>query len=185
MNKVLLQYYLIVKTRFLFGFSIRSSDIMTVEFNRIALSLSSFLLKRLAALLYVPTAAVDMLRAANSLSGIEKKSLPTELVSLNALQFSRGLLNFSFFQSNLRWVFPYWAVRQYDPADCSFIPRAHLGLSMNLTHRNWTAIGTPDCPIEPIVDPRGMVTPFRDEWSIDTWISINGSTYFPSRLAAL
>ena len=184
MNRVLLQYYLIVKVIFLLGIAFPAGHIDTANYNRTSLSLSSFILNRLAALLRVPTAAVEMLRAANTMSGIEKKSLPTELVSLNALQFSRGILNFSFFQSNMDWIFPYWAVRQFDPGDSSFIPRAHLGLSMNVTHRNWTAVGTPECSTEPIVDPRGLVTPFRDGWSIDVWVAVDKKTYYPSRSPA-
>jgi hypothetical protein len=180
-NKILLQYYLIVKTIFHLEYQSPVDHIVTVKLFRITLSLSRFLVNRIAALFHVPDAAVEMLRSAASISAVEKKSLPTELLSLNAVQFSRGLLNFSFFQSNLRWIFPYWAVRQYDPEDPSFIPRAHLGFSMNLTHRNWTAVGTPDCSTEPIVDPRGLVTPFRDSWSIDTWIEVDGTIYFPSQ----
>ena len=79
------------------------------------------------------------------------------------------------------WIFPYWAEQQYNPQSKSFIPRSHLGLSMNITHRNWTAVGNPDCEIEPIVDPRGLVMPFKNSWSIDVWLMVDDEIFFPSR----
>ncbi|MDH3691950.1 MAG: hypothetical protein OEU36_21120, partial [Gammaproteobacteria bacterium] len=64
----------------------------------------------------------------------------------------------------------------------AFIPRAFSLTHVNLTHRNWTAVGLPDCEELPIVDPRGLVTPFWDEWSLDTWIlSQDGNALLPSR----
>ena len=51
-----------------------------------------------------------------------------------------------------------------------FIPRAFSITHVNLTHRNWTAIGVPDRDFLPIVDPRGLVTPLWDGWSLDGWI---------------
>jgi hypothetical protein len=131
-------------------------------------------------LLNVPSAAIAMFKKANEVSGIDKETLPTELIPLNTIQLSRGLLNFTILQSIRTWVLPYWATNQYDPSSSAFIPRSHLGLSMNLTHRNWTAVGTMECDIEPIVDSRGMVTPFRDGWSLDVWLMVDGKLYFPS-----
>ena len=128
----------------------------------------------------VPPDAVHMLRAAGRLSGLTARTLPRELVPLNARELARGVLNFTVLQSVHGWVFPYWAERQYDPADPAFIPRAHLGLSVNLTHRNWTAVGNPDCPVEPIVDPRGMVTPVPELWSLDVWVRAGTTLVFPS-----
>jgi hypothetical protein len=130
--------------------------------------------------LKIPSAAMRMFKAANDISGIDKNTLPTELIPLNSIQLSRGLLNFTFIQSNPGWIFPYWAVKQYDPRSPSFIPRSHMGVSMNVTHRNWTGIGTPDCNTEPVVDPAGLITIFRDGWSVDTWLKIKNKIFFPS-----
>jgi hypothetical protein len=122
-----------------------------------------------------------MFGAANQASGLDTKTLPTELIPLNSIQLSRGLLNFTILQATRDWVLPYWAEKQYDPHSPSFMPRSHLGLSINVTNRNWTAIGNPECPVEPIVDPRGLVTPLRNGWSIDVWLVADGQTFFPSR----
>src|SRR6185436_12658152 len=70
------------------------------------------------------------------------------------------------------------------PADQSFIPRAFSFSHINLTHRNWTAVGLPDVPYYPIVDPRGLVTPLFDGWSLDFWLlPANADPVFPSKLA--
>ena len=142
--------------------------------------LIEFLVSRLAVVLKVSPLALKMFKSANELSGLDKKTLPTELIPLNTLQLSRGLLNFAALQSMEEWVLPYWARRQFDSRDPSFIPRSHLGLSVNVTNRNWTAVGSPDCTIEPVVDPRGMVTPFRNSWSLDIWMKTDQGSLFPS-----
>ncbi len=95
---------------------------------------------------------------------------PLELLRAGMVFHARGLLNTHAIQHNLDWVWPYWVERQYDPADVSFIPRAFSITHVNLTHRNWTAVGVPDVDQLPIVDPCGLVTPFWDGWSLDAWI---------------
>jgi hypothetical protein len=108
---------------------------------------------------------------------------PIELVRAGVLFHARGVVNAKAIQHNLDWVWPYWVERQFDPEDISFIPRAFSFSHINLTHRNWTAVGLPELPIYPIVDPRGLVTPLQDGWSIDFWIvDPAGRTLLPSRL---
>ncbi len=130
----------------------------------------------------MPPDAVQMFKAANALSGLSGEIVPRELIPLNARQIARGVLNYAMLQNSPGWVLPFWAERQYDPGDPAFIPRSHLSVSLNVTHRNWTAVGSPSCAVEPIIDPRGLATPFPGKWSIDTWIQVAGRTIFPSRL---
>lgn len=107
---------------------------------------------------------------------------PIELLRAGAAMHSRGLINSRVIQNNLDWVWPYWVSRQVDPTDRSFLPRSFSITQINLTHRNWTAVGVPDCQEMPIVDPRGLVTPFLDGWSVDAWIlADDGRRLFPSR----
>lgn len=109
---------------------------------------------------------------------------PLELLRAGMVFHARGLLNSSAIQFNLDWVWPYWVERQYDPRDDAFIPRAFSITHVNLTHRNWTAVGIPDCDELPIVDPAGLVTPFWDGWSLDTWvIADDGCLLAPSQKA--
>ncbi len=108
---------------------------------------------------------------------------PVELLRAGAIFHARGLINSKVIQHNLDWVWPYWIVRQYNPNDVSFLPRAFSISHINLTHRNWTAIGYPDCEELPIVDPRGMLTPFFDSWSIDCWLlTEDGLCLLPSHV---
>ena len=108
--------------------------------------------------------------------------VPLELIRAGLVFHARGLLNTGAIQHNLDWIWPYWVERQYDPADDAFIPRAFSLTHVNLTHRNWTAIGVPDHDALPIVDPRGLVTPFWDGWSLDAWIvARDGCRLIPSK----
>lgn len=109
---------------------------------------------------------------------------PIELLRAGVVFHARGLINSRVIQHNLDWVWPYWIERQFDPLDPSFIPRAFSITHINLSHRNWTAIGYPDSQELPIVDPRGLLTPFLDGWSLDGWLMAeDGRCLRPSRAA--
>jgi len=95
---------------------------------------------------------------------------PLELLRAGAVFHARGLINTRVIQYNLDWVWPYWVEKQFNPRDPSFVPRGFSITHINMTHRNWTAVGLPDSPTLPIVDPAGLVTPFYDGWSIDAVI---------------
>ncbi|MFN2354264.1 MAG: hypothetical protein ABR512_07050 [Desulfopila sp.] len=111
---------------------------------------------------------------------------PIELVRAGIAFHTRGLINTKAIQHNLDWIWPYWVERQFNPHDNSFVPRAFSFSHVNLTHRNWTAVGHPDLPCYPIVDPRGLITPLYDGWSIDIWlVADNGDKLLPSRLEAV
>lgn len=108
---------------------------------------------------------------------------PIELLRAGIHFHARGLINTKAIQHNLDWVWPYWVERQFDPADASFLPRAFSFSHVNLTHRNWTAVGLPELTLYPIVDPRGLVTPLHDGWSLDFWLSDGeGNQLVPSRV---
>jgi hypothetical protein len=110
---------------------------------------------------------------------------PVELLRAGVLFHARGLINSRVIQHNLDWVWPYWIERQFDPKDDAFLPRAFSITHVNLTHRNWTAIGWPDWLELPLVDPRGLLTPFFDCWSLDAWVVCDdGRRLLPSRAPA-
>jgi hypothetical protein len=107
---------------------------------------------------------------------------PIELIRAGVVFHARGLINTKVLQNNLDWIWPYWVARQFDPGDASFLPRAFSFSHVNLTHRNWSAVGLPGLDTYPIVDPRGMVTPFEDRWSLDWWfIPDDGAPLYPSQ----
>jgi hypothetical protein len=108
---------------------------------------------------------------------------PIELLREGIKFHARGLINTKAIQHNLDWVWPYWVEKQYNPNDPSFIPRAFSFSHINLTHRNWTAVGLPNRSFYPIIDPRGLVTPHYNGWSLDFWIVFeNGSKLLPSKM---
>jgi hypothetical protein len=111
---------------------------------------------------------------------------PIELLRSGMLFHARGLINTQAIQHNLDWIWPFWVERQFNPTDDAFIPRAFSITHVNLTHRNWTAVGLPGFEELPIVDPRGLVTPLWDGWSLDSWIvAEDGRSLFPSRLSSV
>lgn len=108
---------------------------------------------------------------------------PMELLRAGVLFHARGLMNTGAIQHNLDWIWPYWVARQFDPRDVSFVPRAFSITHVNLTHRNWTAVGVPGIDALPIVDPRGLLTPHWDSWSLDAWVlDHEGRWLIPSEL---
>ena len=110
---------------------------------------------------------------------------PKELLRAGAIMQARGLINSQAIQHNMDWIWPYWVERQFDPDDESFMPRAFNLTHLNLTHRNWTAVGVPDFTDLSIVDSRGLVTPFFDGWSIDSWVmNEKGFHLIPSKLVS-
>ena len=110
-------------------------------------------------------------------------SEPVELLRAGVLFHARGLINTKAIQHNLDWVWPYWVERQFNPADPSFVPRAFSFSHINLTHRNWTAVGLPGVPFYSLIDPRGLVTPYHDSWSLDFWlVGPNEDHLLPSKL---
>lgn len=107
---------------------------------------------------------------------------PIELLRAGVVMHARGLINSRVLQHNLDWVWPFWVESQFNPASDAFIPRAFSLTHINLTNRNWTAAGYPDIDALPLVDPRGLLTPHYDGWSLDAWIvPAEGSPLFPSR----
>lgn len=108
--------------------------------------------------------------------------MPLEIVRNAVVFHARGLINTRAIQNNLDWVWPYWIERQFDPLDVSFLPRSANISHINLTHRNWTAVALPDVAVYSLVDPRGLVTPLQDGWSIDAWIvPAEGEALVPSQ----
>ncbi|MBN1761068.1 MAG: hypothetical protein JW863_22255, partial [Chitinispirillaceae bacterium] len=111
---------------------------------------------------------------------------PTELLRAAILLLARGLINSQAIQHNLDWIWPYWVQQQFDPRNPAFIPRAFSMSHINITHRNWTAVGLPGFPEMPLVGPRGMVTPHFDGWSVDFWIvNPDASSLLPSKLPSV
>ncbi len=149
------------------------------------MSVSERLLKFIAQRFHVPGDALDYFFAAGKIGRPAETLLPfpAELIPIGARLVLRGWMNDAFFPANLDWVLPYWATRQFDPQDPAFMAYGFDLYTINYTHRDWTMIGNLAHEREPIIDPRGLVTPWFSGWSLDVWVSVNGKLYAPSRLA--
>ena len=107
--------------------------------------------------------------------------LPGELLPVGARTVFRAVRTRAAAQLGVDWVWPYWLERQLDPTSPAFTPRGHLPVLTNVTSRNWTMVGSIGSTREAIVDPRGLVTPWFDGWSLDWWIGADDRWHFPSR----
>lgn len=110
---------------------------------------------------------------------------PGELLPVGARTVFRALRTRSAAQVGTDWVWPHWLERQLDPTSPAFVPRGHLPFLTNVTARNWTMVGNIGSPHEAIVDPRGLVTPWFDGWSLDWWVGAEDRWHLPSREAAV
>jgi hypothetical protein len=111
--------------------------------------------------------------------------LPRELLPVGARTVLRAVRTRAAVQVGAGWVWPWWLERQIDPAGRAFIPRGQLPFLVNVTARNWTMVGNVGSPWEAIVDPRGLVTPWFDGWSLDWWVGATDRWHFPSREVAV
>ena len=145
------------------------------------MSVRAWIARRLMGRLRITDDIIKYLSTFQRLGEKFEVELPNELVPVGARTVFRALRTRAAAQIGSDWVWPYWLERQLDPASASFVPRGHLPFLTNLTQRNWTAVGNLDSPWEAIVDPRGLVTPWFDGWSLDWWIGADDRWHVPSR----
>jgi hypothetical protein len=144
------------------------------------MNVSSFVFEQVLKQLKIPSQAIHQLQIAGQLSDVGGSGFPGELFQLSAPMITRGLLNYALLQMKRDWVYPHWVHRQLDPKSESFIARSQNPLLLNITHRNWTLLGSPTGKYEAIIDPRGLATPLPREWSIDIWLKTEKDLFLPS-----
>ena len=126
--------------------------------------------------------SLPLLDAITKMSISDTEGIPKDLVSLGLKMHLRGLLNTLAIQSNRDWVWPFWVERQFNPRYKGFVPRSHSLSHINLTQRNWTILGALGNSHRCVVDPRGLMTPWQDGWSLDCWVGSENGLYTPARL---
>src|SRR5438552_6885134 len=139
------------------------------------------MLRRLMGRLRITDDVVRYLSTFQRLGETVEVQLPGELIPVGARTAFRALRTRAAAQLGVDWVWPHWLERQVDPTAAAFIPRGHLPFLANVTRRNWTAVGNVASPWKAVVDPRGLVTPWFDGWSLDWWIGADDRWHFPSR----
>src|SRR3954469_15409911 len=80
-------------------------------------------------------------------------------------------------------LLPWWWQRQADPSSPDVIPGP--GAAESTTHRDWVLLGTVGGAERGVVDPRGLVTPWPDGWSLDWWIGADDAWHLPSQAAGV
>ena len=145
------------------------------------MAVRTWMLRRLMGRLSITDDVVRHLSTFQRLGEDVEVELPSELMPVGARTVFRALRTRAAAQISPDWVWPYWLERQLDPTSPAFVPRGHLPFLTNVTHRNWTAVGNLDSPWEAIVDPRGLLTPWYDGWSLDWWIGADDRWHLPSR----
>lgn len=108
---------------------------------------------------------------------------PGEMLPIGARTVFRALRTRAASQVGTDWVWPYWLHRQIDPGSPAFVPRGHLPFLSNVTGRNWTTIGNLGSAREAVVDPRGLVCPWFDGWSLDWWVGAEDRWHVPATSA--
>lgn len=149
------------------------------------MSLRAWLLRRAMGRLRIDDDTVRHLTTFQRLGETVEVQLPGELVPIGARTVFRALRTRAAAQIGAEWVWPYWLHRQLDPESPAFVPRGHLPFLTNVTNRNWTSVGNLDSVWEAIVDPRGLVTPWNDGWSLDWWIGADDRWHVPAREASV
>ena len=141
----------------------------------------TWLLRRAMGRLRISDDIVRHLSTFQRLGETVEVQLPTEVLPVGARTAFRALRTRAAAQLGPDWVWPFWLERQIDPRSSAFVPRGHLPTLANLTNRNWTMVGNVGSPWEAIIDPRGLVTPWFDGWSLDWWVGADDRWHFPSR----
>jgi hypothetical protein len=144
------------------------------------------LLKLVAERFGVVGAALDYIGAAGTIGERvpEVFFFPRTLRLVGSRLFARGLLNRSFFEVSRDWILPFWAERQWDPRDPGFVGDNFQQFALNTHYRDWTMLGNLDSPREALVDPRGMLTPWFDGWSLDVWVEVDDNFFAPAQTRA-
>ncbi|MBL8022123.1 MAG: hypothetical protein JNM27_20780 [Leptospirales bacterium] len=106
---------------------------------------------------------------------------PSENLPFASRVIASGMWNYCFFQFYRHFAGPYWVERQYNPDDVSFIPRASSLLSLNLTHRTWMGIRSPNGTSFSMVDPAGSLSPIAGYYSVEVGIKDGTRVLLPTR----
>src|SRR5437763_5434430 len=145
------------------------------------MGIRTWMLRRAMGRLRITDDIVRYLSTFQRLGETVEVEVPGELLPVGARTVFRAVRTRAAVQIGPDWVWPFWLERQLDPRSAAFVPRGHLPVLTNVTHRNWTAVGNVASPFKAIVDQRGLVTPWFDGWSLDWWIGADDRWHFPSR----
>ena len=145
------------------------------------MGIRTWMLRRAMGRLRITDDIVRYLSTFQRLGETVEVEVPGELLPVGARTVFRAVRTRAAAQLGMDWVWPWWLERQLDPQSPAFVPRGHLPLLTNVTGRAWTMVGNPRSSRKAIVDPRGLVTPWYDGWSLDWWVESEDGWHLPSR----
>ncbi|HEY1634112.1 MAG TPA: hypothetical protein VGF64_05090 [Acidimicrobiales bacterium] len=145
------------------------------------MGIRTWMLRRAMGRLRITDDIVRYLSTFQRLGETVEVEVPGELLPVGARTVFRAVRTRAAAQLAMDWVWPWWLERQLDPRSPAFVPRGHLPLLTNVTGRAWTMVGNPRSSRKGIVDPRGLVTPWYDGWSLDWWVESQDGWHLPSR----
>jgi len=149
------------------------------------MGVSAWFVRRLMGRMRITDDIVRHLSTWQRLGEAVEIQMPSELLPVGARTVFRAVRTRAAAQLGSDWVWPYWLERQLDPRSPAFVPRGHLPVLTNVTHRNWTTVGAIGTVREAIVDSKGLVTPWYDGWSLDWWVGADDRWHFPSQDAGV
>ncbi len=147
------------------------------------MSIKAWAVRRLLGRLRIDDDTVRHLSTFQRLGEHFEIQAPGEMLPIGARTVFRALRTRAASQIGDDWVWPYWLRRQIDPGSPAFVPRGHLPFLTNVTGRNWTMIGNLGSAREAVVDPRGLVCPWIDGWSLDWWVGAEDKWHVPATSA--
>jgi hypothetical protein len=143
-------------------------------------SVRTWLVRRLLGRLRIDDDTIRHLSTFQRLGEHLEIQAPGEMLPIGARTVFRALRTRAASQLGTDWVWPHWLRRQIDPGSPAFVPRGHLPFLSNVTGRNWTMLGNIGSPYEAVIDPRGLVSPWQDSWSLDWWIGAEDRWHVPA-----
>ncbi len=147
------------------------------------MSIRAWMVRRLLGRLRIDDDTVRHLSTFQRLGEHLEIQPPGEMLPIGARTVFRALRTRAASQVGTDWVWPFWLRRQVDPNSPAFVPRGHLPFLTNVTGRNWTSIGNLGSAREAVVDPRGLVCPWFDGWSLDWWVGAEDRWHVPASSA--
>jgi hypothetical protein len=94
----------------------------------------------------------------------------------------KGIASAKVIPYRLSRIWPFWVYKQLSPkSDGSFVNCSSFSM-MNVTNRNWVNLSLPGVDERAYVDPRGLIMPFNDSWSLDFWLADASRVVTPASL---
>ena len=118
----------------------------------------------------------------NSLFSVPQMHKNNKYTKIYQKELYKGYANKNFIPYYPHRIWPYWVYKQIGINSNSYNSQGLNPILTNTTSRNWTPLSFPGCNETPIVDPKGLITPMQDGWSLDFWVANSEKVLSPSQI---